>query len=635
MPKLTIGMAVFQDFDGAAFTLQSLRMHHREILPHVEIIVVDNAPDTDQGRATKNLLGWFGRYSHDVQSVRYVPFTEHEGTSGPRDRVFREAKGDAVLCVDAHVLLPAGSLKRLIAYYDANPYTKDLLSGPILTDAYDVMATHFDDVWRAEMWGTWGRAWRCRCGQTLSVVDNYGLVQFRPLIGEPEPCSQCPMCMGYLPACGWPGHEKVLESNGLKPLGMDVDERPFEIPAMGLGLFSCRRDAWLGFNPKFRGFGGEEFYIHEKYRQAGHKCLCLPFLSWWHRFYREKVPYPLATWWKVRNYVIGHQELGLPLDRLKAHFTNFPPQQWAYAEAAVEWPPDAPENPPAWCPAPEWHAARAQALAPGQPAKAPCLPCGEMSLEKRYELAASQPSDLNEHVPTLKELATGCEVVIDMGTRPGVSTIALLAAQPKQLVSYAPGLNGLVKIAGKTSLVSVRDDTRTASPLPCDLLFLDTEHSADHVYAELDRHAPDCRGRIVLHDTVVFGEKYNGGPGVLPAVRRYLREHQEWTVMRHDRNNNGLMVLTRLASDKKELPPLWQQGWSFFKSMSKMVAGAFGQVQAETAERRLSLCTVCPSRNGEKCGECGCPIEKKVALPDEICPLGSWHAEEVPQEVPA
>ena len=34
----------------------------------------------------------------------------------------------------------------------------------------------------------------------------------------------------------------------------------------------------------FREFGGEEWYIHEKYRQAGAKCLCLPFLRWQHRF---------------------------------------------------------------------------------------------------------------------------------------------------------------------------------------------------------------------------------------------------------------------------------------------------------------------------------------------------------------
>ena len=35
-------------------------------------------------------------------------------------------------------------------------------------------------------------------------------------------------------------------------------KEPFEIPMQGLGVFSCRTSAWLGFNPLFRGFGGEE-----------------------------------------------------------------------------------------------------------------------------------------------------------------------------------------------------------------------------------------------------------------------------------------------------------------------------------------------------------------------------------------
>jgi hypothetical protein len=69
----------------------------------------------------------------------------------------------------------------------------------------------------------------------------------------------------------------------------------------GLGVFSCRKAAWLGFNPAFRGFGGEEGYIHEKFRQAGARTLCLPFLRWGHRFGRPAgVPYPVLLNDKVK-----------------------------------------------------------------------------------------------------------------------------------------------------------------------------------------------------------------------------------------------------------------------------------------------------------------------------------------------
>tara|TARA_R110002167_G_scaffold247176_1_gene452766 strand:- start:48 stop:527 length:480 start_codon:yes stop_codon:yes gene_type:complete len=106
-------------------------------------------------------------------------------------------------------------------------------------------------------------------------------------------------------------------------LGKNPDDIPFEIPSMGLGLFSCRKDAWLGFNKHFRQFGGEEGYIHEKFRQHGRKTLCLPFLRWVHRFSRpEGPPYPLNIKSRIRNYIIGHMELNLELDELIDHFIS-------------------------------------------------------------------------------------------------------------------------------------------------------------------------------------------------------------------------------------------------------------------------------------------------------------------------
>ena len=52
---LTVGMATYDDYDGVYFSLQALRMYHR--LGHeIEIIVVDNNPDSSSGRATKDLV---------------------------------------------------------------------------------------------------------------------------------------------------------------------------------------------------------------------------------------------------------------------------------------------------------------------------------------------------------------------------------------------------------------------------------------------------------------------------------------------------------------------------------------------------------------------------------------------------
>ena len=89
----------------------------------------------------------------------------------------------------------------------------------------------------------------------------------------------------------------------------------------GLGVFGCRRAAWPGFNPRLRGFGGEEGYLHEKVRRAGGRTLCLPFLGWVHRFGRPLGPrYAVAVEDRVRNYLLVHDELGLDPGPAIDHF---------------------------------------------------------------------------------------------------------------------------------------------------------------------------------------------------------------------------------------------------------------------------------------------------------------------------
>jgi hypothetical protein len=71
----------------------------------------------------------------------------------------------------------------------------------------------------------------------------------------------------------------------------------------------------------FREFGGEEGYIHEKYKKNGKKTLCLPFLRWMHRFERPNgANYPNNLESRFRNYYIGFKELGLDMTPLLEHF---------------------------------------------------------------------------------------------------------------------------------------------------------------------------------------------------------------------------------------------------------------------------------------------------------------------------
>lgn len=255
MPTLTIGMATYNDFDGVFFTIQALRLYHD--MTDTEIVVIDNYGCD----ATKKF----------VESIRatYVLFKDNVGTAIAKDRLFHEASGDAVLCCDSHILFWPDAIARLKAYYRDHPDTRDLLQGPLVYDDAKTISTHFDPVWRGQMWGIWATDQR----------------------------------------------------------GKEIDGEPFDIPMQGMGVFSCRRDAWPGFNPLFRGFGGEEGYIHEKVRQRGGKTLCLPWLRWMHRFGRPAgVPYRLTVDDKLRNYVLGFTELGLDLMPVLSHFSEHLPQ---------------------------------------------------------------------------------------------------------------------------------------------------------------------------------------------------------------------------------------------------------------------------------------------------------------------
>jgi hypothetical protein len=264
-PELTIGMATYDDFDGVYFTLQALRLYHD--LDRTELLVVDNYGCEQTREFVRNWAGGTYRLANEVA-----------GTAVARDLVFHAASGAAVLCCDSHVLFAPGVIARLKGYHRDNPGCADLLQGPLVYDDGELLSTHFDPVWREQMWGVW-------------ATD---------------------------------------------PRGRDPDGEPFEIRMQGLGAFSCRTDAWLGFHPGFRGFGGEEGYIHEKFRRAGRRCLCLPWLRWMHRFGRPRgVPYPLSIEGKLRNYVLGHTELGLDLAPVLEHFSLYLPAA-RVAEVAAE-----------------------------------------------------------------------------------------------------------------------------------------------------------------------------------------------------------------------------------------------------------------------------------------------------------
>jgi glycosyltransferase involved in cell wall biosynthesis len=245
-------MAVYNDYDGVAFTVQDLRIR----FPHLidDIVVVDNDPPT--GERVKRLC--------QDASVNYVPYAEKRGSAAAKQRAVEAAKNEWVLLIDSHVLLiDAMGIERIMQHEDP----ENLYHGALSLDNLDRAYVEMEPVWRGLMWGIWGDA------ATIKKFDAW---------------------------------------------------KSKEIWGHGMGLALFHKDFWPNFHPDMEGFGGEEGYIHEKYRKQGGKVISFPDMGWWHRFHNQSAPtrFPNLLHERMRNYYIGFKDLGNTeqWEACKAHF---------------------------------------------------------------------------------------------------------------------------------------------------------------------------------------------------------------------------------------------------------------------------------------------------------------------------
>jgi hypothetical protein len=200
------------------------------------------------------------------------------------------------------------------------------------------------------------------------------------------------------------------------------------------------------------------------------------------------------------------------------------------------------------------------------------------TIEKKYQEKCSTPSDISEHLPTLRRYAGECQNVTELGVRAVVSTWAFLAGlsdsarrdmkYPKRLLSVdiaRPENHGgnlaevFAAAEGGITFLFLEADDRKIELAETDLLFIDTWHAYEQLKAELDLHGNKARKFIILHDTETFGEHGEKldpldlhGNIILPppcglkqAVVEFLLDNPEWRVREHFKNNNGLTVLER------------------------------------------------------------------------------------------
>lgn len=535
------------------------------LLESVEIVVLDQGdPQSQCSKLVKNTVDMaarreqMGLVDHKRRVIntggalrcRYVNRRDILGTAAGKQFSVMHAAGDWCLVIDSHVILESGVLQRLLKWINKkkNRNAKGMYHGVLTDDSYS------------------------SAYQYLQTHDPQG----KPIIGTDGVFGRW---------INWED-ERCLNRNG----------KPFVIPAGAGWCFAVNRNWFLsvGYHPLMRGFGGEEGSQALRVRKRGAEVYCHPGLRGVHRFGNldedsAKRTYGRTDQEKLRNQVISYLDAEKNLDELRSA------ELWAkLSQNAVEptiqatiqeynnWMDtveqqkqqiagNRPVAQPQYQPSNDVRQVVDQMVGMQvvkQSRKEDDLLAGPFSIPVIYERLCKQVSDINEHLPTLKRYAEKCQHVTEFGTRGGVSTTALIAANPERVISYdvvnicgegclgcnlgrMPCVLKLKQDAVEVIWMHGVDTAKIESIETTDMLLIDTVHTADQVREEL-KHADNVRRYIILHDTKTFGQNgEHGKPGILLAVQEFLTDNSDqWKIKEVYENNNGLMVLERVTEEE-------------------------------------------------------------------------------------
>lgn len=550
LPRFTLGLATFDDFHGAIFSIQYARLMHRELLRYAEIVVVDQNPT---GVHAKQLQGELNGIV-PAQNIKYVPYTKRVGTSAGRDVIVETATAPIVAVIDSHVFNAPKSLDNMLAYLENPKHAKDIYSGPILNtciyrpddrNAYSCLATHYAHHLRKEMLGTWSTSFLCPCGQSrFAMWEERGMAKAETVSMNPERVQRCPVCDKKIPIMHYSGHHGVLEAAGYKNEG-DYGKEIFEIPAMGLGFYAFRKEAWPGFNKDVWGFGGEEIFIHELFRKNGGRAVCDPNSPWWHRWGKtDQGNYPNSQWYKCRNYILEYKQLGWDTEELRKHFVEEQGMRLNEFNILLADPVNRMHGPD--------DSFHQPIMVNGKP-----LSARKRTADEIFNQFCDNPRDLDKHLGFMRELALQVGSVCEFGKRQEslaawvVAGVGRIESHNAEQKAEYQALVEIFKEGGGEITVDNRPALAVESIQETDLLWLDTVHHYDRTRGELQKFAKSVTRYIVVRGTGEFGfNAEGGGPGMFGALREFVDENPEWFVMYHTTVEYGITVLSKNEEDR-------------------------------------------------------------------------------------
>ncbi len=196
-----------------------------------------------------------------------------------------------------------------------------------------------------------------------------------------------------------------------------------------------------------------------------------------------------------------------------------------------------------------------------------------------YEYYSLQVSDIMEHLVILRQLASECPTVIEIGVGYKIcSTWGILQGLSENNALHRSylgidirkpeisTLNIAQEEAEKRGIAFrfLQEDDLKIAIEPTDLLFIDSLHTYCHLTYELETFSSQVRKYIALHDTSepwgdrddeLYEGDYSEYPasynrrkrGLWPAVEDFLARHPEWRLKQRLLNCHGFTILERVT----------------------------------------------------------------------------------------
>jgi len=152
------------------------------------------------------------------------------------------------------------------------------------------------------------------------------------------------------------------------------------------------------------------------------------------------------------------------------------------------------------------------------------------------------------HLKTLKQYASECDTITEMGVDSANTTWAFLDSRPKKLTSIdiintkAPEIVALAGTLAEKEGIDfefILADTTKIEIEPTEFLYIDTLHTYPQLKRELEIHPQKVSKYIAFHDTDMFKD-------MAEALYEFLEKYpNDWEICYETKESCGLTIIKR------------------------------------------------------------------------------------------